>query len=321
MKLGIQVEGQEGLTWEQWERVVRAVDASPLDSLFRSDHFMSDMGPPERPSLEAWTSLSAAALMTSRIRFGPLVSPITFRHPAMLARFAAAVDIMSGGRLILGVGAGWDEEEHQAFGIDLPSIGERLDRLEESIAVIRLLWTGGPVSFTGRHFQLRQATAFPVPVQQPGPPILVGGDGERRLLRIVAQHADEWNSTVATPEEYRHKVQVLVDHCRAVGRDPDAITRSWMGPVCIGQSPEAVEERAAWFAEHLPRGFIGPDLREIPVSVGIKQGLWLAGTPEAIVARLRAWEAAGVQRVMLQFFDVDDTEALGLLGQVAQAVA
>jgi F420-dependent oxidoreductase-like protein len=321
VKVGIQVEGQEGLTWEQWERIASSVEAAGLDSLFRSDHFMSDMGPSDRPSLEAWTSLSALALMTDRITFGPLVSPVSFRHPAILARSSAAVDIMSGGRLVLGIGAGWDEREHQAFGIDLPPLATRLGLLEEAIQVIKLLWTGGPVSFSGRYFQLREATAFPTPLQDLGPPILVGGDGERRLLRIVAKYADEWNSTVATPEEYRHKAEVLAEHCRSVGRDPTTITRSWMGAVCIGQSPSDVDKRAAWLGEHLPGGFIGADLRPIPVQEAIARGLWLAGTPDQVAARLREWEAAGVQRVMLQLFDLDDEEALHLIADVARAVA
>ena len=321
MRVGIQIEGQEGLTWEQWTRVAAKVELVGIESLWRSDHFMSDMGPADRPSLEAWTSLSALALITSRIRFGPLVSPVSFRHPAMLARSAAAVDIMSGGRLVLGIGAGWDADEHQAFGIELPPIGTRLDRLEEAIQVIKLLWTGGPVTFAGNHFQLKDATAFPRPIQQPGPPILIGGDGERRLLRIVATHADEWNSTVATPEEYRHKRDVLDGHCRDVGRDPATITRSWMGAICIGKTQRDVNQRAEWLGEHLPAGFIGADLQPIPVQEAIARDLWISGTPDQVASRLREWEAVGVERVMLQYFDPDDDEGLELIGELAGALA
>src|SRR5207237_2639281 len=151
------LEGQEGLTWERWFRIADRVEALGLDSLWRSDHFVSLMGHPERPALEAWVSLTALAARTKRIRFGPLVSPITFRHPALLARMAAAVDGLSDGRLVLGVGAGWNEAEHAAYGITLPPLKERFDRLEEGIAVIKAIWTGGPVALDGRYYPLRAA--------------------------------------------------------------------------------------------------------------------------------------------------------------------
>jgi F420-dependent oxidoreductase-like protein len=199
MRIGVMIEAQEGLTWDRWVRIGERVESLGLDSLWRSDHFFSLSGHHERPSLECWTSLAALAMRTQRIRFGPLVSPMTFRHPALLARMAAAVDGLSDGRLVLGVGAGWNEAEHAAFGITLPTLKERFDRLEEGIAVIRALWTGEPVDLDGRYYPLRGASALPRPVQQPAPPLLIGGDGEVRLLRIVAQHADEWNSHAPGP--------------------------------------------------------------------------------------------------------------------------
>src|SRR5439155_4654019 len=152
MRIGVMIEGQEGLTWERWFRIAERVESLGLDSLWRSDHFFSLSGHPERPALECWTSLTALAQRTQRIRFGPLVSPITFRHPALLARMAAAVDGLSDGRLVLGVGAGWNEAEHAAYGITLPPLKERFDRLEEGIAVIKALWTGGPVDLDGRYY-------------------------------------------------------------------------------------------------------------------------------------------------------------------------
>ena len=246
MRIGIMIEGQEGLTWERWFRIADRVEALGLDSLWRSDHFFSLMGHPDRPALECWSSLTALAQRTQRIRFGPLVSPMTFRHPALLARMAAAVDGLSNGRLSLGVGAGWNEAEHEAFGIVLPPLKERFDRLEEGIAVIKELWTGGPVDVDGRYYRLRRAAALPRPVQRPSPPLLIGGDGEKRLLRIVAKDADEWNSHAPGPEAYRGKRARLEEHCRVVGRDPDAIHRSWMGGIVIGRDAPEVVEKGRW---------------------------------------------------------------------------
>src|SRR5438874_11612950 len=181
VRIGVMIEGQEGLTWDRWFRIADRVETLGLDSLWRSDHFFSLMGHPERPALECWSSLTALAQRTKRIPFGPLVSPMTFRHPALLARMAAAVDGLSGGRLVLGLGAGWNDAEHAAFGIPLPPLPERFDRLAEGIAVIKALWRGGPVDFDGRYYQLRGAAGYPRPVQQPMP-LLIGGDGEVRLL-------------------------------------------------------------------------------------------------------------------------------------------
>jgi len=311
------IEGQEGLTWDRWFRIAEQVEAVGLDSLWRSDHFFSTIARGERPSLEAWVSLAALAQRTSRIAFGSLVSPMTFRHPALLARMAAAVDVLSQGRLVLGVGAGWNEAEHAAFGIPLPPWKERMDRLEEGIAVIRALWQGGPVDRPGRYYPLRQATALPRPLQQPGPPLLVGGDGEVRLLRIVAQHADEWNSHVSGPQAYRSKRARLEAHCRSVSRDPDEIHRSWMGGVVIGRDRGEVEAKARWHKAFFPSLAGVPDDR---VSTRLKDRGWLVGTPDDVAAQLDAWQAAGVQRVMLQYFDLDDLTGLTYLGDVARAV-
>ena len=312
------VEGQEGLTWERWFRIAEQVERLGFDSLWRSDHFFSVMGRTERSSLEAWTSLAALASRTTRIAFGPLVSPMTFRHPALLARMAAAVDVLSGGRLVLGVGAGWNEEEHAAYGITLPPLKERMDRLEEGISVIRALWAGGPVDFSGNYYSLRQATAEPRPLQRPGPPLLIGGDGEVRLLAIVARHADEWNSHAAGPDQYRLKRARLEEHCRKAGRDPDTIRRSWMGGVLIAADGPQLERKADWFKKFLTM------LKDVPsdrVVEQLKAKSWLVGTPDQVAAQLTGWSSAGVQRVMLQYFDLDDMDGLELLAQVARAVA
>lgn len=318
MKIGIMVEGQEGLTWERWFAVADQVESLGLDSIWRSDHFFSVMGRTERASLEAWVALTALAQKTTRIGFGPLVSPMTFRHPALLARMAAAVDRLANGRLTLGIGAGWNEAEHAAYGITLPPLKERMDRLEEGITVIQALWQGGPVDLAGPYYPLRGATLNPRPLQQPGPPLLIGGDGEVRLLAIVARYADEWNSHAPGPDAYRAKRARLEEHCRTVGRDPDQIRRSRMGGLLIAANERELQNRARWFKQFMP------ELTRVPddaVSDALKAKWWLVGTPEQIAKQLGAWSAAGIQRVMLQYYDLDDHEGLGLLAQVARAVA
>src|SRR2546425_11539047 len=223
MKVAVMIEAQEGLTWEHWFRIADRVEELGLDSLWRSDHFVSLSGDLRRPALECWTSLTALAQRTRRIRFGPLVSPMTFRHPALLARMAAAVDVLSGGRLVLGVGAGWNVAEHEAFGIGLPPLRERFDRFEEGITVIKALWTGGPVDLDGRYYPLRGASAYPRPVQQPAPPLLIGGDGEGPLLRIVGMHAHEGNSHPPGPGRDPAERARPEEHRPGVRRDPNSI--------------------------------------------------------------------------------------------------
>jgi F420-dependent oxidoreductase-like protein len=316
MQIGIMLEGQEGLNWERWVRISQQVEGLGLDSLWRSDHFFSVMARSERDSLECWTSLTELATRARRIRFGPLVSPMTFRHPALLARMAAAVDGLSNGRLVLGVGAGWNEAEHAAYGITLPPMKERMDRLEEGIRVIKALWSGGPVSLSGEYYSLKDATLHPVPVQQPGVPLLIGGDGEQRLLRIVAQYADEWNSHPHSREIFAHKRRRLVEHCKDVGRDPETITCSTMLGVCIAADQDALAERGRWFKSFLT------SLRDVPsdyVLRALRERGWLVGVPDEIAEQLRNWESVGVQRVMLQYFDMDDLEGLKLLAGVARA--
>jgi F420-dependent oxidoreductase-like protein len=314
MKIGVMIEGQEGLTWERWFRIADRVESLGLDSLWRSDHFFSLSGDVHRPALECWTSLTALAQRTKRIRFGPLVSPITFRHPAMLARMASAVDLLSSGRLVLGVGAGWNVAEHEAFGIGLPPLKERFDRFEEGIAVIKALWTGGPVDLDARYFPLRGAAAYPRPLQQPAPPLLIGGDGEVRLLRIVAREADEWNSHVHGPELYRVKLAKLKEHCRAVGRDPGTIRRSWMGGVLIGRDGAEVAEKGRWMQSFMG-GLSGVPAAGVPDD--LRRRGWIVGTPDQAAAQLEAWSALGVERVMLQWYNLDDVDGLALLAQVA----
>lgn len=316
MKLGVMIEGQEGLTWERWRLLCTRVEELGFDSLWRSDHFFSLMGRNTQPALETWVSLVMAAQATSRIEFGPLVCSMTFRQPALLARMAAQVGELSGGRLRLGLGAGWNVPEHEAFGIPFPPVRQRMDMLDEGIEVLKALWGPGPANYDGAHFQLRDAEMYPKPPTGPVP-IIVGGNGEKRTLRIVAAHADEWNAL--SPGEdllgrgldiYRQKTRVLDSYCEDLGRDPATIMRSFMTTFLIGSDRAEIERRSEALAEWLV------PLQKVPVekrAESLRKRGSFAGTPSEVVEQLAGLANAGVDRVMLQHHSQDDFEVLELI--------
>lgn len=200
LDVAIMIEGQNGLNWPRWQRMVAAVEDLGFAGLYRSDHF-TNANPPDKDSLELWVSLTWLATRTQRIEFGPLVSPVSFRHPTLTARMASAVDDLSGGRMALGLGAGWQEREHRNYGWDLLDIPDRFDRFEEGLEVVtRLLKSDEPVDFSGRYFRLNEAILLPRPRRSGGPPIIVGGNGPRRTLPLAARYAEEWN---ASSKEFR----------------------------------------------------------------------------------------------------------------------
>ncbi len=303
MRIGIMIEGQEGIGWEQWRDIVRWTEELGFESLWRSDHFFSLGGPRDRDSLETMVSLAYAAEHTSRLSFGPLVCSMTFRHPALLARMAAAIDQLSGGRLILGIGAGWNVPEHEAFGIELPSVRLRLDALEEGAQVIRSLLGTQPATFDGKRYRLRDAFMNPKPAQ-PSLPILIGGGGEKRTLRIVAKLADEWNCIALPPDDYRRKVTVLTAHCERVGRDPATIERSMMSSYLTSRNDaelgRLVEER---------------DQRLVARGRPTGRGGALIGPPSQIVEQIKALEEEGVSRIMMQHTTPPSRETLQLLAE------
>jgi F420-dependent oxidoreductase-like protein len=312
MHVGIMIEGQEGLTWTRWRRLVETVETLGFESLWRSDHLFSLYNVPTRPGLDTWTSLAVLATMTRRIRFGPLVCPLTFHHPSILARQAAAVDELSAGRFELGVGAGWHDREHQAFGIPYPRIGERIRRLEEAVRVIRALWADGPAEFNGRYYQLDGGVGWPKPVQRPGVPVIIGGKGPK-VLEVVAKHADEWNCGGSrTPADVRAKTETLVAACQRVGRDPRTIRRSWMGAFLVGKNAAELERRARKIQEYVPPRAAIPTAKLPDV---LRQEGWLVGKPAEIVGQVQALAAEGIERLMLQFYDQEDLDALHLLAE------
>jgi len=230
--------------------VWRAADEVELfETAWNFDHFYPLQGDKNGPCLEAWVTLSALAQATSRIRIGCMVNGVPYRHPALVANMAASLDIVSGGRLELGLGAGWNEQEAKAYGIDLLPMGQRMDRFEEAVEVIDSLLAQEISTFQGKYFQLEQARCEPKGPQRPRPPIVIGGGGEKRTLRIAARFAQHWNLPFATPEVFCKKNEILVTHCEAVGRDPSLIMRSVQIESVADQDPaEAADNAAALFA-------------------------------------------------------------------------
>jgi F420-dependent oxidoreductase-like protein len=311
MKLGVMIEGQEGLNWDRWQRIARATEDLEFESLWRSDHFFSLMGPRDRDALETFVSLVHVAQNTSRIKFGTLVCSMTFRHPSLLARMAAGIDQLSGGRFILGIGAGWNVPEHEAFGIPFPPVKQRMDVLEDSARIIRGLWSEDVFSFKGRVFELKEARLNPRPAQSPAP-LLIGGGGEKRTLRTVARYASEWNCTPIGVERYRAKVEILAEHCSRIGRDPKTIDRSMMCAFLIGRDEGEVIKRIEALQKVMPAMAATPagQLARALASRG-----WLVGTPEEVIGQIRVLEAEGVSRIMLQHHTQTDFVALELISK------
>ena len=297
-ELAIMIEGQDGLTWARWRRLAEAVEDLGFVGLYRSDHFTNGQAP-DKASLECWVSLAWLASHTRRIEFGPLVSPVSFREPVMLARQALAIDDLSGGRLSLGIGAGWQEREHSMFGYELLGQRERLDRFEEGVDVItRLLWSDAPTSFEGRYYALRDAILLPRPERPRGPRVVIGGNGPRRTLPLAARFADEWNGVLSPPATIRERNDRLDALLREHGRQPGAVRRSLMTNIVFGRDDAEVRRKLDGRdgAAMVARGF-------------------LVGTADAVVEQIGAFAAAGVERIMLQWLQLDDVDGLEALAK------
>jgi F420-dependent oxidoreductase-like protein len=297
MRIGLMVEGQNGLTWERWTHILALAERLGFPTVFRSDHFFIG---PQQDSLEAYLSFVLAARETKTIRFGPLVTPVTFRTPVGVGRMAAQVDALSGGRFVMGLGAGWNEAEHRAYGIPFPTIRERFDRLEEAIQVVRGLWGPGPASFQGRYYSLSGADCLPKPSAPGRPPILIGGGGEKRTLRLVAQYADEWNAVNVSPEGYRQKLDVLAGHCAAVGRDPATIRKSMMVFAIVGPTEAELDASTARVMSMFgaPAGTSPADFR-----AGMKARGFIAGSTSEVVEQVLRFQEAGLEEIQFQHFN------------------
>ena len=311
------IEGQEGVSWDQWIALADGCEEHGLEGLFRSDHYRSLGGGPDLGSLDAWVILGALAARTERIRLGTLVSPVTFRHPAILAKSAIAVDHISGGRVEVGMGAGWHRGEHRQFGFPFPEDRERVDMLEEQLEIVHRLWHRDDSSFDGRHYRIDGIKASPRPVQRPHPPLIVGGAGKGRSARLAARWADEYNTTLATPDQCRERRARLAEAWEREDRDPAELRFSLMTGVVVGADRDDLFRRAADHAERFGDGSEGPaDHLE-----ALRADGEVVGTVPEVVERLQEYAEAGVDRVMLQHLAHEDLETVEMLGaEVAPAV-
>jgi F420-dependent oxidoreductase-like protein len=301
LTLRVFTEPQQGASYDDLLAVAREAERLDFDAFFRSDHFLS-MGPGsgEPGPTESWVTLAGLARDTERIRLGTMVTSATFRLPGPLAIAVATVDAMSGGRVELGLGAGWFEDEHRAYGVPFPSTRERFDRLAEQLAIVTGLWTtpvGERFDFQGHHYQLSDSPALPKPVQRPRPPVIVGGLGKRRTPALAARYADEFNVAFAPLGDFRTLVEAVTDACERTGRDPSSMTWSTAQVLCCGEDEEAYRRRAA---------AIGREPDQL-------RATGLAGTVTEVTDKLGTFADGGAQRVYLQVLDLSDLDHLRLV--------
>jgi F420-dependent oxidoreductase-like protein len=300
MDLRIFTEPQQGATYDQLLRMATATEELGFSAFFRSDHYLSMGGDGLPGPTDAWVTLAGLARETSRIRLGTLMTSATFRLPGSLAIQVAQVDQMSGGRVELGIGAGWFEREHAAYAIPFPSTGERFDRFEEQLAVITGLWetpAGETFSYSGEHYTVTESPALPKPVQSPRPPVIIGGVGKRRTPELTARYADEFNLPFASVDVTREQFARVGEACAAIGRDPNELAWSNALTVCVGRDEAEVRRRAE---------AIGRDVEDLRAN-------GVAGTPAEAVQRIGEFHALGSQRIYLQAMDVDDLDHLELI--------
>jgi len=319
MRFALMIEAQQGLSYADQLALVRRAEAAGFEAFFRSDHYASFPGPADGPTTDAWAVLAGLARETDRISLGALVSPVTFRHPGNFVKVVTTVDEMSGGRIEVGVGAGWNDEDHRPLGLDFPGIGERADLMEDQLALLHGLWTGPDGwSFEGHQVRVEGGFLRPKPVDVPGRPrtpdgavrprILVGGEGSPRGFRIAARYADEFNLTSTSPERAMAKYAALDAACRAIGRDPATITHSAMVGTMIGADTAEVDRRRADLMRALEVDDGGSDWLDA------RAGRWIMGTPDEARATIRRFADAGVERLMLQDFLPLDLEMVDLMG-------
>jgi F420-dependent oxidoreductase-like protein len=315
MRVCLMVEGQEDVTWAQWQALAAACEEHGVEGLFRSDHYQSVMGRRERGSLDAWATLAALAARTSRLRLGTLVSPATFRHPSVLAKNVVTVDHVSGGRVELGLGAGWNEDEHRAYGFEMPPTATRMAVLAEQLEIVHRSWTEEAFSFAGTHYRLDDLRALPKPLQRPHPPLLVGGGAGPRSVALAARFGDEYNTGLVSVEECRRRRGLVEAAWREAGRDPATVRFSLMTTCVVGRDRGELLERVAAMQAVTGGGGDPEALLAAPPPH------WLIGTADELVERLRVLEQAGVTRVMLQHLTHGDVDMVAVLGEVAATLA
>ena len=302
------IEGQEGVSWPQWQALAAACEKHGIPALFRSDHYLPLDGAHERQVLDAWGTVLALAAQTTTLRLGTLVSPATFRHPSVLAKMAVTADHVSGGRIDLGLGAGWHDGEHAAYGVPFAAMRDRMDVFAEQLEIIRGLWGAGEFAFEGRHYTLAGVDAQPKPLQDPMP-LIVGGSGAPRSAALAAKYASEYNTPFAGVDEVRERRARVVDAWYDAGRDPGTLRFSVMTGAVLGRDAAEVADRARR---------VGARRGEPDFSPGSP---WICGAVDQAATQLRELADAGVDRVMLQLLLHDDLDQVALIGgELADAV-
>jgi F420-dependent oxidoreductase-like protein len=285
-------------TWDETRAAALEFEALGFDSVWLNDHLYGIPGP-HIPIFEAWTTLSAVGAITSRVQLGTLVSPVGFRNPALLAKMAATLDNITNGRVIVGLGSGWFEMEFSGYGFEFPPLAVRLRQLDEGATLMKQMWTEAQPSFTGKEFHTASVYCEPKPVRQPHPPILIGGGGEKVLLRTAAKHADIWNNLAVHQGQLAHKVERLRAHCEAIGRDPGSILISQQTMVVIGKDTAdaraKVEKAQAIYGGHLGQG--------------------ISGTPPECIDKIHVHVAAGCTMFIIEFFGRDTREPARLFAE------
>jgi F420-dependent oxidoreductase-like protein len=314
MRFALMTEPQQGLAYEEILALARTAEEAGFEAFFRSDHYASFPGAADLPTTDAWATLAGLARETSRIGLGSLVSPVTFRAPGQLAKLVATVDEMSGGRVELGLGAGWNEDDHGPLGLPFPPLGERFGMLEEMVAIVHGLWTEPDGwSFPGDHWTVRNARFHPKPVRagRRHPPIILGGRGGPRLARLAAAYADEFNLTSASPEAARQAFAAIRSACDAVGRDPASITLSAMSGMLVADTEAELRDRTR---EQL--AVMGGSDTDAEAWLAERRRRWIIGTPDHAQAMIDALADAGAQRIMLQDFLPRDIDMVRLAARL-----
>ncbi|HET7182653.1 MAG TPA: LLM class flavin-dependent oxidoreductase [Candidatus Limnocylindrales bacterium] len=327
MRFALMIEAQQGLSYEDQLAIVRRAEAGGFEAWFRSDHYASFPGDSNQPTTDAWAVIAGLARETSRIHLGTLVSPVTFRHPGNFVKLVTTVDEMSGGRIEVGVGAGWNDDDHGPLGLPFPEMAERADLLEDQLALLHGLWEE-PIGwdFDGAQISVRGGKLVPGPVQAEGRPvgrngrrrpwILTGSGGSARGYRIAAKFSDEFNLSSSTPDDAKAKQAELDAACRAIGRDPGSLTRSAMVGVLVGRDGAEVSRRAdALLGEFGQAATSGLEWLEA------RRNRWIMGTPDEARAMVARFADAGIERIMLQDFLPRDLEMIDLLAEELVAKA
>jgi F420-dependent oxidoreductase-like protein len=304
MKFGIQhpsfsFDGAGSQMVDSLKAILNEAEGSNFDSFWVMDHFhqIRGVGQPQEPMLEGWTTLAVMAGFTNRIKLGTLVSGNVYRHPSILAKIGATLDVLSKGRLFMGIGAAWNQDESAAYGVPFPSTKERFRRLEEAVQIIRGMWTQERTSFDGQYYRIREAYCNPKPIQKPHPPIMVGGGGERETLRIVAKYADACN-IFGSPDTVRRKLGILREHCKSVGRDYDTILKTKLGHIIIDREQRSLEQTVAKRFGNVPEQ--------------TRNEMVTFGQPEDIRRQIEAFRDAGIDYFICNFEPDHELEAIRL---------